>query len=176
MQDDFTQERWAVIDGLSNYQISDHGRIKALAHVNENGRVWDEKILVLTESIARGRSSGYLGSSLTGDDGRQCLRRVHRLVATAFVSGRSEKNREVNHIDGNKTNNHYSNLEWTTRKKNVNHAAVNELMAKKLTSEQVLEIRSLIGKVSCSKLMKMYDIGKSHVSRIALGKTWAWLD
>jgi hypothetical protein len=47
---------------------------------------------------------------------------VHRLVATAFLSNR--KNLEiVNHLDGVKTNNDASNLEWTTRGGNADHAA-----------------------------------------------------
>lgn len=46
---------------------------------------------------------------------------VHRLVAMAFVSGMSELNNEVDHIDGNKENNAASNLRWTDRKGNMSN-------------------------------------------------------
>ncbi len=45
---------------------------------------------------------------------------VHRLVAELYLP-KSHKP-EVNHIDGNKLNNHVSNLEWATRSENAKHA------------------------------------------------------
>lgn len=46
---------------------------------------------------------------------------VHRLVATAFINN-PNKREFVNHIDGHKDNNHYTNLEWVTKSENVIHA------------------------------------------------------
>ena len=53
-------------------------------------------------------------------------KKIHRLVAELFITRHSE-NLIVNHIDGNKTNNHVSNLEWVTYKENTQHMLNNNL-------------------------------------------------
>ena len=50
---------------------------------------------------------------------------IHRLVAQMFVSGNDEC---VNHIDGNKLNNYYKNLEWVSLSYNTKHAYKNKLI------------------------------------------------
>ncbi len=47
---------------------------------------------------------------------------VHRLVAAAFVPGRTAERRWVNHIDGDKSYNYFENLEWVTPSENITHA------------------------------------------------------
>lgn len=69
---------------------------------------------------------GYLCVDLYEDCNR-VTRRVHRLVAEAFVPNPDNKP-EVNHKDGNKLNNSADNLEWVTKKENCRHAWNNGLV------------------------------------------------
>lgn len=54
-------------------------------------------------------------------DGQRIWISVHTAVARAFCDGYSEE-KQVNHKDGNKRNNDYSNLEWITHKENIRHS------------------------------------------------------
>ena len=92
--------------------------------------------------------------------------RVHRLVAEAFIPN-PESKPYVNHIDGCKTNNILSNLEWVTAKENTIHAWATGLQLprpkhsqRKLTADQVREIRA--SKKSNRELASIY--GLSHTS------------
>lgn len=69
---------------------------------------------------------GYLQVSLIQDDGQTKSLLVHRLVAMAFLEECEDKT-QVNHIDGNKKNNHVNNLEWCTGTDNLVHAVTTGL-------------------------------------------------
>ena len=63
---------------------------------------------------------------------------IHRLVGIYFVENNNGFN-VLNHIDGNKHNNHYTNLEWVTRSENIKHAFNNGLNA---YTKELKEIRA----------------------------------
>jgi len=90
----------------SSYQISNFGRIK-------NKKT--TKIL-----IANLDKRGYPRIRLCFKSDRSSFR-IHRLVAIAFIPN-PENKLQVNHIDGNKKNNNYLNLEWNTNSENQLHA------------------------------------------------------
>lgn len=115
------------------------------------------------------------------DDFRQKAMRVHRLVALCYVENPYNYN-EINHIDGNKNNNHYSNLEWCTHKQNMEHCfrlglRRNPIGSKnvkaKLKEEQVLKIRKLYANgVKTKKLMEMFNVSKGIINDITARRTW----
>ena len=74
---------------------------------------------------------------------------VHRLVAMKYIDNPFNKP-QVNHLDGNKSNNNYWNLEWCTCQENNDHAVATDLVKRgkdrpnsKLSDEQVIEMRQL---------------------------------
>lgn len=117
------EEIWKYIEGTNQqYEVSNHGRVRS----NRKR----PKILTLTK-----QPKGYLYAMIEVD-GKPKNCRVHRLVATHFISN-PEGLAEVNHKDGNKENNHVSNLEWMDHSANNHHAYATGLRQPTIpTSEQ----------------------------------------
>lgn len=104
-------ELWKPISGYEGlYEISCFGRIKSLA---KNGK--KERML---KSSSNGQ--GYRHVVLCKNDIKKTID-IHRLVASAFVPN-PEGKIQINHIDGVKGNNFYSNIEWCTQSENITHA------------------------------------------------------
>ena len=104
---------------------------------------------------------------------KQDKRLISRLVAETFIPNPNDYP-IINHIDGNKQNNHVSNLEWCTYSQNIKHAHDNGLRKiyhKKITDEQVKELIHFrkLG-YSLSSLSCKYNISLSLTSMICNGK------
>lgn len=99
-------ETWLTIFGFNDYEVNPSGVIRIKG----------------TNNILKWRldENGYCKVDLV-KGGKQFTIRVHRIVATAFINN-PEKKPQVNHIDRCRTNNHVSNLEWSTAKENINHS------------------------------------------------------
>jgi hypothetical protein len=102
---------------------------------------------------------------------------VHRLVAAAWVGPRPA-GCDVNHKDHCRQNNRAENLEWVTRLGNSHHAMNagrlhrgEQITSAKLTTTQVLEIRSAVG-CTRKELAEKYGVGRQQISKILLGRLW----
>jgi len=113
----FTDEQWKGIPG-TKHEVSSYGRVR---------RAFNGKLL----KVALG-GNGYPAVTIPIDSDWRTVK-VHRLVAAAFVPRVSDQHIIVNHKDGDKENNHNSNLEWTTPSHNVAHAHNTGLISKKKT-------------------------------------------
>ena len=141
-------------------------------YVTRFGDVWSTETMVkLKGSVKR---DGYRNVDL----GSAHDVRVHRLVAQHFVSvpkylldqGLSKENLVVNHLDGNKLNNRWDNLEWTTIKGNLTHASINGLLHTTI-DKQLLEriFQYLQEGYSNINISKLTGVPRDTVSHIRQG-------
>lgn len=102
-------EIWKDIKGYEGrYQVSSWGRVRNIQTGNIITPYKNEK--------------GYLKVYLNKGNHKNAKFRINRLVAQAFIPNPYNLP-QVNHKDGNKENNSYTNLEWVTNKENQVHAS-----------------------------------------------------
>lgn len=106
-------------------------------------------------------------------NGRKLYKNVHRIVAESFIPN-PENKPEVNHKDGNKTNNSVSNLEWCTSSENQEHARDLGLQEFKINMEIAEEIRRLYaeGGWTHTTLGNKFGIKKTNVGYIINNQRW----
>lgn len=114
---------WREIPGTDGlYEASEQGDIRSLDRVIVKRNRWghDAPLRKPGRVLKPWRDcNGYSVVYVCVRGGRKAVN-VHRLVAAAFHGSRSGA--DVNHIDGDKTNNAASNLEWCSRSENIRHA------------------------------------------------------
>ena len=157
------------IEGYEGYSIS------------KDGEIWSERSNKLLSPFPD--KKGYLLCNLYRNGIRK-QHKIHRLVALTFIPN-PENKPQVNHIDGNKANNHIDNLEWASPKENIKHAwdsgLANSISGvhrtdSKLTEEDVLYIRTNYIPKSPDfggrALAKKFNVVPSVISNVVKGKTY----
>jgi NUMOD4 motif/HNH endonuclease len=174
---------WKDVPGYEGlYSVSDDGKIKSHARtaiiVNRWGatvhRPVEEKLVALSRD-----KYGYLKAKLS-KGGVVKFRTVHRIVAEAFISNPNVKP-EVNHINGVKSDNRVSNLEWATAQENQQHSrtVLGNFVAEKNPTVKLTKADAIAISELCASGMKNVDIAarfnceRSTVSNIRNGKHWA---
>lgn len=153
-----------------HYSISDQGRVR------RSNRMLRGNIASTGYRMVNLSCAGYRKYSL-----------VHQLVALAFLGwppgpiGITPGTYQVNHKDGDKTNNVASNLEWVTPQENTDHAIKMGLIDKargedhgtaKLTESLVREIRQAAYFVHHKGLAILYGISYGQVGKIIRKEHW----
>ncbi|AGO47430.1 HNH endonuclease [Cellulophaga phage phi19:3] len=172
-------EIWKPIKGYENiYQVSNFGRVKSLDRIvfnKGNGTRCKTKGRVLKQSKDKG---GYLYVGLYNKDNEKTSSiKVHRLVAFSFCSGYTE-GLEVNHKDGIRDNNLYTNLEWVTRSQNIRDTYKRGRItygqknnASKLMDRDIGVISSLYDSgVSQSIISLAFGVSQSTISNVIKNK------
>jgi hypothetical protein len=142
------------------------------------------------------KPNGYLYVTLY-KKGNHVKKSIHRLVMENFVPNPNNLP-QVNHIDGNKTHNHITNLEWCNASENAKHSwnmgnrvftekakessRKNVKLAlaklKKFTNEDVAIIRELRDSygIGCRRLQRMFSVSKSCIDNILNEKTYKLIE
>ena len=174
--DKIITEVWKPIPSLNNkYEASNKGRFR---------NAETKKVLKQFEN-----SNGYMILQARPEKNKTVNVRVHQAVAEAFL-GQRPYGYVVNHKDGNKHNNHVTNLEYVTSGENNKHALDNGLrhtanMKEKavrgekhcratITEDDVyriLKARDETG-YGCRKLSKMLGISRGVINPILNGRSW----
>ena len=104
------REEWRTVENTNGmYEVSNLGRVRSLCR---------NKVRIMPQTK---QHHGYHAVMFHVNNKPVC-RKVHRLVAQAFIHKPEGVKLEVNHKDGNKDNNQVDNLEWVTHQQNVKHS------------------------------------------------------
>jgi hypothetical protein len=163
------KEYWKTIDDYPDYIISNYGRVKSKRKTKKTFKF-------LKPSL----NNGYTRVTLVNSNGEKHFA-THRLVAFYFCEGYCDL-LIVNHKDGNRSNNHFENLEWVTQKENIQHSINSGFTCKnskksyanqKLNIYQVLAIKTWANAGKNPKIIsKDFNIKYSTIMKIAQGKLW----
>lgn len=169
----FENEEWREIIGKNGeYYISSYGRVKSFRVNKKTG-----KILRLSQV------NGFAVITMKIND-KPTTQLVHKLVAGAFVPKPSPDCTHVIHMDWNIKNNHYTNLQWVTRKENYERILpklheINRLNPSravthaKLKLEDVKVLKSMLQRgIKQSIIAKAFCISEMQVTRIKRGENW----
>ena len=165
---------WRIIPELPVYEISSFGDIRRIVDCCSKK----------AGAIIRGytRRSGYRVVNLVvGKPGQYQSKYIHRLVATAFHGEPPTAFHEVAHWDGDKQNNHYTNLRWATRKENNRDkirqgrsACGSRHGGAKLTEAIVRVLRERVRKGEPRpRLAKEFNVSRSTILRATNGDLWS---
>lgn len=156
-------ERWWPVVGFDGYEVSELGSVRR----SKPGRRTYAGRLMTPVKL----KIGYLVVAPTLD-GKNSHRYVHDLVTRAFL-GEKPHGFDVNHIDGDKTNNSVANLEYVSHRENMRHAARNGLIQPpRVTTEETdlaMRNRRLEG-FSYSKLAAEFGVSTTTVWKVINGR------
>lgn len=136
------KEEWRDIAGYKGlYQVSNFGNVRGI----KRGGVLSPHTL----------QDGYCQVMLC-KDGKVRGKLNHRLVAEAFIPN-SDNKPQVNHIDGDKTNNKVDNLEWVTQSENQLHAIKTGLQTIKRGSECYNSVKVEMLDIETDEVVNVFD-------------------
>jgi len=169
--DDEMWERIPFAD--KHYEVSNYGRVKSFCYDKINGRI-----------VKPGVIKGFYNVSfMSGGKKKSFL--VHKITAELFVDKTDMEQDTVIHLDWNKSNNHFSNLQWVKKDeaykrmfKRIHDKRRNSkekiITYSKLTEEDVVRIKSMLNRgITQNVIAKLFCVSEMQITRIKRGENWA---
>ena len=155
------------------YEVSSYGRVKSYCYDKVNGKI-----------LKPGLTKGFHTVTFK-TEGKKKTFLVHKLVAIVFIQKENNDQSIVIHLDWNKRNNHYKNLQWVTKEAAYKRIMprlqeINKIKNKgiirnsKLKAEDVKVLKGMLEKgVKQNVIAKLFSISEMQVTRIKRGENWA---
>jgi hypothetical protein len=164
------KEIWKSHTDFENYEFSNWGNFRN----TKTGKI-------LKNTIS---DRGYIETQLYSKSKKKRIKvKLHRMVGELFIPIPEDTNKNnINHIDGIKTNNHYSNLEWISNEENIQHAIDTGLRkrswAQKINEDDVRTIRKIYDETNLSfaDIANQFNVTPSTISSIVKYETFNNID
>ena len=156
-------------------KVKQINKIKGLEHINDGYYVsYDGRVFSLIDKHGNvsmeyrhelkqyEKTGGYLNVALTTKHNKTNYLRVNRLVALAFVKGKTSKRKYVNHKDEDRKNNHADNLNWVTPRENNNWSLAKTVYKYDLNGNYICNYES-------TREASYDGFNKSHVANVCRG-------
>ena len=188
---------WRTIEEAPYYMVSNEGHVKSCKRDVKtfNGKVECFRHIPETYPLKEKDIRGYKNVSVIQYDSdmkpiNRYTRQVHRLVLENFNPVDGMENLQVNHKNGDKSDNNIENLEWMTPAENTREANSRGLghqmnqngemnsMAS-LTEDQVIEIIKITKKPNRptdQKIANRYGVTRKTITNIRRNQTWTYID
>lgn len=177
-------EKWSVIPMTNGfYEASDIGNIRRVLGKVRNNKQGGTRFVGGKNLSQKTKKNGYKEVNLYIGENKSKMTYVHRAVYSAF-NGCIDIDFQINHIDGDKSNNRLSNLECVSASENMRHAFHSKLTTipimhgelhpmSKLSASQVADIRKEHSvKKNVTELSKRFNVSKSTIVRIVSNISW----
>jgi len=170
-------EVWKIIPYADkHYEVSNYGRIKSFCYDKIDGRI-----------VKPGIIKGFFNVSFMSQ-GKKRSFLVHKITAELFVKKLLPEMDTVIHLDWNKANNHFSNLEWSS-KENAYKRMFERIHEKrrnskekiitysKLHADDVKRIKMMLNRgITQNVIAKLFCVSEMQITRIKRGENWAHVE
>ena len=170
-------EIWKVIPiADKKYEVSTYGRVKSYCYDKTNGKI-----------LRPGLTKGFHTVTFKTKEKKKTFL-VHKLVALVFVPKDNEDETISIHLDWNKRNNHFKNLQWVTKEDAYARIMprlqqINKIKNKgiirnsKLKPDDVKVLKGMLKKgIKQNVIAKLFSISEMQVTRIKRGENWSKIE